>query len=135
MDKKVPEALESAFSSVKVIPVDMVAFHAKVNGLLKEYLDDDEKAEARAAFAIFVAKDGTTKLMDTDCVEIGLEVELFRHGPGFAGIMSEFKFLVKSLDDLPQKQPVSVKEFMGSRYGYNSRVLSNMWAWLPVLSK
>ena len=129
---EVSKSVDQLFFSAKVIPVDMKALQEKAKGLLKEYLEDDEWVEART-IAIFRDKSGNPRVLDNECVEGSLEVQFYRHGPGFFGIAPEFRIRMKP-DEVPTTPEITVKEFMGQRYGYNSRILSNMESWVPVFS-
>ena len=125
---------DEAFNTFMVTPVDMEALRKEADEMFRKdgYLKDDESV-LLGTFAIFAGTDGVKRLIDTECIEQSLSIRLMVKGPNYINTDPGFGITMSSIDEFKTLNPVSLHDFMGDRYGYNSRILSNMSAWMDII--
>jgi hypothetical protein len=142
--------LDEVFLSVKVFPIDAEKLIADLTPSLKEQLPHlkDVAFELAQQYGYIEA---IGAILDEECVgssqnteEIPMEVRRkseAKINENGETVNSFFPFAIWGFSTTPEeiknylKEPVDMKTFMGERYCYNSRVISNMYEFLPELKK
>ena len=125
---------DEAFKKFKVKPIDMEAMKSEAEKMFRESgkINDDETILI-GSYAILEGTDGKKHILDTDCVENGLSFRTMIKGPNYINTYPGFGIMFESPEEIKTLKPVSLRDFMGDRYGYNSRILSNMNEWMDII--